>query len=343
MKKNLIIINNEKCSKVNNQFFCENIEISSITYSFSKFFEVNLIARKSPLKGIHKIKIKNIFLFSKFLKFSLFLFKKLILKKKEDRIFLLISITPFTFFSYLFLIFISKKIFLYLRSNGQKEFEYILGKKYVWIYSFCLYLMSIKAKLIVVNKDITNNKHKLVLPSQLNKIWFKKRIINNQKIHRVKILYLGRIKKEKGVYSLINLYKKLNINFSHSLTLVGSGDCIVNLNNKIKIKKPLSNISKIINLIDSHEITILPSYTEGHPQVLIESLARLRPVIIFEEIKNVKKNYRGVFVIKRNVSSLENIITKIKYNYPNIQHDIKRNNLPTHNNFVNNFVNILKK
>ena len=40
----------------------------------------------------------------------------------------------------------------------------------------------------------------------------------------------------------------------------------------------------IIEAYDDHNVFILPSFTEAHPQVLDESLARLRPVIIFPEI-----------------------------------------------------------
>ena len=40
MKKSLVIINNEKCAKVGDHFFCENIEISSLSKSLLNFFNV---------------------------------------------------------------------------------------------------------------------------------------------------------------------------------------------------------------------------------------------------------------------------------------------------------------
>ena len=36
-------------------------------------------------------------------------------------------------------------------------------------------------------------------------------------------------------------------------------------------------------------IYLYSSFTEGAPKVILESLARLRPVIVFDEIKHVKK------------------------------------------------------
>ena len=59
------------------------------------------------------------------------------------------------------------------------------------------------------------------------------------------------------------------------------------------------NASELIKTYDNHNITILPSFTEAHPKVVDESLARARPVIIFEEITHVIQNRYGLFVSKR--------------------------------------------
>ena len=60
---------------------------------------------------------------------------------------------------------------------------------------------------------------------------------------------------------------------------------------------PNQNIkSKLIKYYDDHNIFILPSFTEGHPMVLLEALARRRPVIVFDDIKHVIGNKKGIFV-----------------------------------------------
>ena len=46
----------------------------------------------------------------------------------------------------------------------------------------------------------------VVSPSQLNDKWFSKRKEPN--LNQVKILYVGRIKKEKGIFSFLNIIKK---------------------------------------------------------------------------------------------------------------------------------------
>ena len=337
MKKSLVIINNEKCKKVGSNFFCENIEISTLSKSLSIFFNVSLFVRKGNIHPVHKIFLQKIYIYKNF--FSFFLLIKNLFNKNTN--FLIISITPFTLVSYFFLMFFTNRIFLYLRSHGDQEFRYIIGKYSIWLYKICLFIMSLRTKLICVNNKIVKKKSFfLISPSQLNNRWFLKRKLGINK-KKINLLYFGRIKKEKGIYSLINIYKNINLNFKNSLNIVGGGEKINYKSSIININPPLSKISQIINLYDANQILILPSFTEGHPQVLLEALARLRPVIIFDEIKHIKKNYYGVFIAKRNSRSLKKTILNIISNYNNIQSKIKLNKLPTHSDFIKKFVTIL--
>ena len=97
----------------------------------------------------------------------------------------------------------------------------------------------------------------------------------------------------------------------------------------------------LIEIYDKNNIFILPSFTEGHPQVLDEALARCRPVIVFKEIDHVVRDRKGVFVCERNIKSLENSINYINNNYENILSKIKTNKLPTKKNFINELKEII--
>ena len=55
--------------------------------------------------------------------------------------------------------------------------------------------------------------------------------------------------------------------------------------NNVSVYEVESNKQNLIKFYDEHNIFVLPSYTEGHPMVLLEALARRRPVILFEDIK----------------------------------------------------------
>ena len=86
----------------------------------------------------------------------------------------------------------------------------------------------------------------------------------------------------------------------------------------------------------------MPSYTESSPKVIWESLARLRPVIVFDEISHVAKNKIGVYICKRNLVSLTKTIKFIMSNYELVQTNIKKNKFPLKEQFQQQLINILK-
>ena len=61
--------------------------------------------------------------------------------------------------------------------------------------------------------------------------------------------------------------------------------------------------NKLIKLYDSARIFILPSFTEGYPKVVSESLARFKPIIIFKEIEHIVNRRKGIFVCKREIKT----------------------------------------
>jgi len=337
MKEKIIIINNEKCVEVNGDIYCENIEMKSLPESLNKYFDIELILRKSNVNSVHKIGINKITISKNILNFIYNIFKSF---KNKNTKYLIIAITPYTFLAYIFLMFRKKNVFLYLRSNGLDEYRLILGKGFTWIYSLMFYLMSKKSKILCVNEIIAPGKnYNLVLPSQIDENWFAN--VKEPNLKHIKLLYVGRIKIEKGVFSLINLFDQLKLDLPCSLTLVGSGKKIKYFSPNIKLVKPISNGTELKNIYDGHNITILPSFTEGHPQVLLESLARMRPIIIFDEINFVKKKYNGVFISKRDVSNLEKTIMYIVKNYKDIYQEMKKNSLPLKEDFTKEMVRIL--
>ena len=92
------------------------------------------------------------------------------------------------------------------------------------------------------------------------------------------------------------------------------------------------------SLYDWSNIFVLPSYTEGNPRVIFESLSRQRPIILFEDISFLSKNNKGVFVSKRNFKSFKNKVNFILKNYYKIQNSIKKNKKITSSSFDQSFL-----
>ena len=197
-------------------------------------------------------------------------------------------------------------------------------------------ISSLYSNFISCRKYILREKKgKLVHPSQLDSVWLRKP--KKLEIKTFKLLYVGRIRVEKGIFSLANLIKnKRNI----SLTIVGAEKQTsyrINQSN-IKIQLTQSNKVRLIKYYDDHNIFVLPSFTEGHPMVLLEALSRRRPVIVFDEIEHVIGDKKGIFVAKRNFLNFFGILNHIKKNYKKIQKDMMKNKLPTNKEFIEEFV-----
>ena len=332
MKKKLFIFTNESIFFQDEKYFCDNIDLKSSPEGLNKKFEVNLFGRKSSRKRAHEIKLKKLKIFS-----NIFSYLSEVIKstKNDNTKFLVISISPYTFLICLFLRLYGKTPIVYLRSDGYGEYKAILGSIGIFIYHLMFSFTSLISNLISCrNYILRGKKGKVVSPSQLDSVWLKKQ--KNQEIKNFKLLYVGRIRVEKGIYSLANLIKnKRDI----SLTIVGAEKNTsykINQSN-INIQLTQSNKARLIKYYDDHDIFVLPSFTEGHPMVLLEALARRRPVIIFEEIKHVIGNKKGVFITQRNFLNFFGTLNHIKKNYKKIQKDMMKNKLPLNKEFNEEF------
>lgn len=334
----LYIISNDKFYK---EKYLNHNDLGSIINCFQKNYRINIIARSTKRKFKFLILQKKI----QFLNFfSIQTINNIRLADKKAK-FLFISLTPFNLINYLFIKFFlrKKKFYLYLRSNGFKEFEIIFGYLGKLFYHLMLRLVINNVKLIISSNDLRYNKKKfnLIQPSELDSEWLDKQLIARVP-KKIKFIYLGRFKKEKGISNFIDLINSTKLNFK--LKIYGL-DSLKNLSNTKKINyfPQVYNKKIIINIYDKANIFILPSFTESNPKVIWESLARLRPVIVFDDIKHVAINKIGVYVSNRNVTSLTKTVNFIINNYKLIQLQIKKNNFPLKENFEKDFVRILKK
>ena len=172
MKQKLFIISNESIYANNNKFFCDNIDLKSTPESLGKKFEVNILARKSPRKRFHQIKLKKIELFNNI--FS-YLYAAINAAKYKEAKFLIISISPFTFFTCIFLRIMGKTPLVYLRSDGFGEYKAILGKIGPIIYFFMFWIIGSISKLASCRNYILRGKSgKILNPSQLDTTWLRK-------------------------------------------------------------------------------------------------------------------------------------------------------------------------
>lgn len=314
-----LIISNDRYVEENENVYSNSNELAILKDIFLEDEKLYIYSRKAKLSLQYKFlkkKLHFIYNIQDFLKI-----------RKNIKKILMVSITPFNFFSYLLLkiFFFNKPFIIYLRSDGFEEYRIKYGILGYIIYNIFFKLISNEEKFILCSEILLRSKIKsksvVVQPSDLTNIWFENYKIkkNISQYKKIKLLYIGRFRIEKGFYFLIDIIKKLKINFQ--ITLVGNDNENFKKysNELVNILPIVENRKHLIDIYDDHDIFILPSYTESYSKVLRESIARLVPVIIFNEIKFLSKNLKGVYVCERNISSFENMINHIVKNYSQIQ------------------------
>ena len=339
MKNKLVIITNERFYIKEKNYYCDHVAEKTLPDGLNEKFDVKVIGRSTKIVRSHNLKTKNIECHS-FLIFYLYsILRKII---RNDTKFLILAISPYTFFASILFIFAKQKPIIYLRSDGHQEYKSILGFYGPLLYSMMFNIVSKLGLFISCRKYILKNKKGgLVSPSEINANWnFNK---SRASFNKIKLLYIGRLKIEKGIFSLIKLIK--NAPDEISLTIVGESNNTESeiYQNNVNILPIENNEINLIKYYDAHTIFVLPSYTEGHPMVLLEALARMRPVIIFEEIKHVIGNKKGIFVTKRDPSNFFKTINYIKENYEEIYKEMSNNKLPTKSEFLKEFEHLLLK
>ena len=330
--KKYIVISNDKIFLENDMISVGYNDTINILECIAKKFKIFLLSRNSKNKILFTKKIDRKINRINYLSI-------LFLKKNKNLNLFIISITPRNFINYLIISFLLGNIsgYVYLRSNGYQEYKTKIGVIGYFIYNIMLSHLKKKLKIISVSNKIYHTSKKLIItPSELDNDWFDD--IKKIQTNIPKLLYVGRLKVEKGIFSLLKLFK--NLGKDYNLSIVG-GSRSYRKNPNVRFIKEVFKKNEIIKLYDLHNIFILPSFTEGCPKVILESLARMRPIIIFKEIKHVKLKFEGVFICERNSSSLQKKIKYILENYARIQKKMKKNILPRKIDFQKELIKIL--
>ena len=342
----VFIVSNDRFYKEKNNFFNSNKNTFTIINCFRKFKKVNLIGRNSKEKLRFKEKFDN----TKITNISNLFKKKNEIKTKKI---LIISLSPYNFFISCLLLILGankKNMYLFLRSDGYEEYKIKLGIVGYFFYGLMLGILKERLNILSCSKSLTGiTKPKLVFPSEITNKWLnnrKKQLKKKIKNKKVKLLYLGRFRKEKGYESLINIFNKLNI--KADLTMVGNDFKYLKKNqypkNKnIKILGQISSTQKLIKFYNDSDIFILPSYVEAYPQVILESLSRLKPIIVFNEIEYLKKTFSfGLINCERNINDFEKTLKKTIHDYNKIQREILKKEVYSLKNFELNMKKIFK-
>jgi len=190
-----------------------------------------------------------------------------------------------------------KKIIIQFHGGKPKEFF----QKWSWFRWYIHYVIRSSDKVIVLSevvaKEITSivPAHKLVkIPNTVNtQMYFNKSLlVKDVGSSKIKIIFLSRFLKTKGVYDIIEAIPMVVKECPLTIfVFAGSGKEEDNLRNISKSKKLTRYIEflgyvkgdKKVRALISSDIFVLPTYSEGFPYVLAEAMAAGLPIITCDE------------------------------------------------------------
>lgn len=157
----------------------------------------------------------------------------------------------------------------------------------------------VKTKTAVLSNGVDLTKFKVNKNLEFNKKIYKKLNINNNTFI---FLYLGRLEKEKDIFTLLKAYKKL-LNFKNNkdsiLIIAGNGSLRTklqeyiknnNLGGKVFLYGYVKNVD-IVNLYNLANCYVSPSLIELEGMTVLEAMACGLPVILSDSKKSASKYF----------------------------------------------------
>lgn len=139
-------------------------------------------------------------------------------------------------------------------------------------------------------------------------------IIDNNKVRFIFVAWLNR---EKGVGEILVAIKELRMSYSFEFTFVGSGKMEQTVREEIENEGWYPEVKvtgwqeheKVMEYLSVSDVFVLPSYTEGFPNALLEAMAKGLPAICSNVgciPDSVINNYNGFLIQPHNVVDLKN-------------------------------------
>lgn len=149
--------------------------------------------------------------------------------------------------------------------------------------------------------------------------WIPPEIKINNKVsknhhYKKKFIFTGNISKEKGVMSILEAIKGDSRSNEYIITFIGTGQ-LLNFCIDFCKEKGIENVkflgslehNQVIQELRKYDILILPSFSEGFPNSILESLAVGNPVIssnVGEISDTVVDNYNGFIINPSNPQTI---------------------------------------
>lgn len=131
----------------------------------------------------------------------------------------------------------------------------------------------------------------------------------------IKLITVGRLKKQKGYDRILTCLSKINVNFTY--TIIGDGprkESLFDLAEKLGISERINHIpfsSEVYQHLSKHHIYLQGSLYEGFPNALLESLGVGTPAVVYEApggMNEIMINGENGYLVKNDTDFVEKLL-----------------------------------
>lgn len=185
-----------------------------------------------------------------------------------------------------------------------------------------------------------------------NPIFIQKPLANKQ-FSGKKLLYVGRLVKQKNVMDILIVFKQLKNNNSElTLTVVGDGpdrktlEMYCEENNLFDSVSFIGHCKNVSSFYSQADLLLLTSFNEGFPNVLLEAISHSTPVVAYdclsgpsEIIINEVNGFLVNYLDKKDLILNINVALKKKWNTRRLVESIKKFDIKEITNQYENILN----
>lgn len=168
-----------------------------------------------------------------------------------------------------------------------------------------------------IEKKLCTKKYALLFPGEGVDLEFYKFSPINQHEKSISFLFIGRLIKDKGIVELMNACKELKSSqIQFNCTVIAPFDHYnpsslhtMSLDDFKKVRiQYFSHVDDVRAYIKASDVVVLPSYSEGMPRVLLESMAIGRAIITTDThgCRELIRSGNGMLIKPKDMQSLYN-------------------------------------
>lgn len=201
-------------------------------------------------------------------------------------------------------------------ANFRIKLEYLLLRPFIrWNNINADYVFSYGGKITSIIKSIGVSENKIIeIPSGIQSTWIRNKV-EIPLIVKHKLLFIGRNERRKAYIEICNSIMKItdiSLEF-HFIGPFSDDEKLYSNNHKIIYHGLIKDNLKKRNIIDQCDILLCPSYSEGMPNVILESMSRGLSIIAsnvgaVSELVNYKN---GVLLDSNTSDDILNAIVKL--------------------------------